>query len=316
MKKQTSRFLAAFLTLLMLFSPLSIAVSALSVGETVKVSGASEWISGFYYNFSKSGFGTNKHGQHQHLHANDGRPAYCVEPNEHFTNGNKTIQKTFASLSQDTQKRITAALLYGFDGNTKYGYSWQTEYVATQGIIWTLVQGYFNTAQEDAFLNCAFGGNTSASNRAACKAVYGNIKDQILSHYTVPSFSASNPTWVSKITLKYNSASGRYEGSVFDNGLSLFNFAMPDDFKNLEEYAKTRSNPYRISYEEICKEVMGAKQKSQLRRLIGFKFKRHPSLNLPEERLAAIEKQVNERVRELLALPSRRKTKQKDEPTR
>lgn len=103
---------------------------------------------------------------------------------------------------------------------------------------------------------------------------------------------------------------------IFDNGLSLFNFAMPDDFKNLEEYAKTRSNPYRISYEEICKEVMGAKQKSQLRRLIGFKFKRHPSLNLPEERLAAIEKQVNERVRELLALPSRRKTKQKDEPTR
>lgn len=103
---------------------------------------------------------------------------------------------------------------------------------------------------------------------------------------------------------------------IFDNGLSLFNFAMPDDFKNLEEYAKTRSNPYRISYEEICKEIMGAKQKSQLRRLIGFKFKRHPSLNLPEERLAAIEKQVNERVRELLALPSRRKTKQKDEPTR
>ena len=94
---------------------------------------------------------------------------------------------------------------------------------------------------------------------------------------------------------------------IFDNGLSLFNFAMPDDFKNLEEYAKTRSNPYRISYEEICKEVMGAKQKSQLRRLIGFKFKRHPSLNLPEERLEAIEKQVGERVRELLSLPSLRK---------
>lgn len=103
---------------------------------------------------------------------------------------------------------------------------------------------------------------------------------------------------------------------IFDNGLSLFNFAMPDDFKNLEEYAKTRSNPYRISYEEICKEVMGAKQKSQLRRLIGFKFKRHSSFNFPEERLDAIEKQVNERVRELLALPSQRKTKQKDEPTR
>ena len=103
---------------------------------------------------------------------------------------------------------------------------------------------------------------------------------------------------------------------IFDNGLSLFNFAMPDDFKNLKEYAKTRSNPYRISYEEICKEVMGSKQKAQLRRLIDFRFKRHPSLNLPEERLTAIEKQIGERVRELLSIPSRRKAKQKDEPIR
>lgn len=96
---------------------------------------------------------------------------------------------------------------------------------------------------------------------------------------------------------------------IFDNGLSLFNFAMPDDLKNLKEYAKTRANPYRISYEEICKEVMGPKQKTQLRRLIGFQFKRHPSLNLPEERLTAIEKQIVERVRELLSVPSRRKSK-------
>ena len=72
---------------------------------------------------------------------------------------------------------------------------------------------------------------------------------------------------------------------IFDNGLSLFNYAMPDDFKNLSAYAKTRSNPYRISYEDVCKEVMGAKQKAQLRRMVDFKFTRHPSLNLPEERL-------------------------------
>ncbi len=227
MKKQASRFLAIILTVLILFSPLSVAVSALSIGETVKVSGAKEWITGFYYSFKNSGFGTNKYGQHQYLHTSNGRPAYCVEPNEHFTNGNKTIQKTFTSLSQDTQKKITAAFLYGFDGNTKYGYTWQTEYVATQGVIWALVQGYFNTAQEDAFLNCAFGGNTSASNKTACKAVYGNIKTQILSHYTVPSFATKRlDLATSEITLKYNSSSGKYEGSVTDgNGvLSGYSF--------------------------------------------------------------------------------------------
>ena len=61
---------------------------------------------------------------------------------------------------------------------------------------------------------------------------------------------------------------------------------------------------------------MGPKQKIQLRRLIGFKFKRLPSLTLPEERLTAIEKQISARVQELLSIPSRRKSKQKDEPTR
>ena len=102
---------------------------------------------------------------------------------------------------------------------------------------------------------------------------------------------------------------------IFDNGLSLFNYGMPEDFKNLSVYAKTRTNPYGTSYENICKEVMGTKQRNQLRKLIGFKFMRHPSSNLPEERLLAIEKQIDIRVRELLSLP-RTKTKIQDEPER
>ena len=100
---------------------------------------------------------------------------------------------------------------------------------------------------------------------------------------------------------------------VFDNGLSLFNYAMPDDIENLSAYAKTRANPYNISYESICREVMGTKQRNQLRKLIGFRFKRHPSINLPEERLQAIEKIIDERARELLSLP---RVKIKSEPER
>ena len=91
---------------------------------------------------------------------------------------------------------------------------------------------------------------------------------------------------------------------IFDNGLSLFNYALDGDIKNLYAYAKTRSNPYGVSYESICAEVMGTKQKNQLRKLIDFKFTRHPSINLPEERLTAIEKYLQKRVRSLLALPT------------
>ena len=91
---------------------------------------------------------------------------------------------------------------------------------------------------------------------------------------------------------------------IFDNGLSLFNFAMADDLENLSEYAKTRIPPYGVSFDEVCKAVMGSKQKSQLRKLLNFTFTRHPSINLPEERLTAIESQIHTRARELMSIPN------------
>lgn len=93
---------------------------------------------------------------------------------------------------------------------------------------------------------------------------------------------------------------------IFDNGLSLFNFAMADDLENLSEYAKTRTPPYGVSFDEVCKAVMGSKQKSQLRKLLNFTFTRHPSINLPEERLTTIEVQISKRARELISIPNKK----------
>ena len=89
---------------------------------------------------------------------------------------------------------------------------------------------------------------------------------------------------------------------VFDNGVSLFNYAMPEDFADLDKYAKTRSNPYDVPYEVICREVTGERQRAELRRLIGFTFQRHPKYNLPDKHLSSIEKFLSRRVRELLSL--------------
>ncbi|MBO4219860.1 MAG: helix-turn-helix domain-containing protein [Clostridia bacterium] len=98
---------------------------------------------------------------------------------------------------------------------------------------------------------------------------------------------------------------GRVTGAapIFDNGLSLFSLAMPSYFGNIGEYAKTRTNPYDMSYDAICREIMGDRQRRSLRRLMDFTFRRHPTLNLPEERLTAIEGQIQVRARELLSLP-------------
>ena len=84
---------------------------------------------------------------------------------------------------------------------------------------------------------------------------------------------------------------GTAPAPIFDNGISLFNYAMPEDMEDLGAYAKTRSPAYGgTTFERICSEVMGDTQLRQLEGLKGFKFIRHPSTNWPEARLIATEK--------------------------
>ena len=91
---------------------------------------------------------------------------------------------------------------------------------------------------------------------------------------------------------------------IFDNGISLFNYAMPEDIADLAKYAKTRSPVYGgVTFERICSEVMGVIQVQQLQKLIGFKFTRHLSINWQEERLEAIEAHIQDRILRFLELP-------------
>lgn len=87
---------------------------------------------------------------------------------------------------------------------------------------------------------------------------------------------------------------------IFDNGLSLFNYAMADDIANLSEYAKTRRSSYGVPFENIVKEFITPRQKAKLRKMIGFKFERNKNYNLPAKRLKAIEAFLQLRVAELL----------------
>lgn len=91
---------------------------------------------------------------------------------------------------------------------------------------------------------------------------------------------------------------------IFDNGMSLFTFAMPGDLKDLDSYARIRGTPYGVTFETVCREVLGPIQVRQLRELVGFTFQRHPRLNLPDDRLLTIERRLQKRVWQLLELNS------------
>ncbi len=88
---------------------------------------------------------------------------------------------------------------------------------------------------------------------------------------------------------------------IFDNGLSLFNYAMDDEIENLKEYSKTRVSAFGAPYIEIVKEFITERQRKQLRKMINFKFDKHKKFNLPQKRLTKIEEFLQFRVTELLS---------------
>lgn len=89
---------------------------------------------------------------------------------------------------------------------------------------------------------------------------------------------------------------------IFDNGLSLFNYAMDDELEDVEKYSKTRGSAFGVAHIEIAKEFITSRQKAQLRKMINFKFAKHTRYNLPAKRLKVIEEFLQKRVQELLSL--------------
>lgn len=92
---------------------------------------------------------------------------------------------------------------------------------------------------------------------------------------------------------------------IFDNGRSLFCWASDAQCRDLERWERTCGNPYAIDWDVICAEVMGRRQKEELERLEGFRFARHPRIDLPEARLEALENYLHKRLQHLLAIPAR-----------
>lgn len=87
---------------------------------------------------------------------------------------------------------------------------------------------------------------------------------------------------------------------IFDNGLSLFCYALEDDINDLHEYAKKRTPANYRNFIELSKEVMTKRQKDQLRHLLHFKFKKHPRYNMDHYRMKQIEDFIQQRAKELL----------------
>jgi hypothetical protein len=91
---------------------------------------------------------------------------------------------------------------------------------------------------------------------------------------------------------------------LFDHGNSLFNFAGADDLENeaaLDVYVKTLVPCVYDDFLETARSVLTEKHRQALRRLLTFRFKKHPRHNLPDKRLRLMEKEIQKRARALLS---------------
>ena len=90
---------------------------------------------------------------------------------------------------------------------------------------------------------------------------------------------------------------------LFDHGNALFNLAGMAcwmDEKELEEYIAALQPAVYDDFIGTAKELMGERQREQLRHLLTFKFTPHHTYNLPARRRKLIETKIQKRARQLL----------------
>lgn len=91
---------------------------------------------------------------------------------------------------------------------------------------------------------------------------------------------------------------------LFDHGNSLFNFAGRDDLESEEAFNAYAETLLPCVYDDFigtAKSVLTAEHREGLHHLLDFKIKRHPSYNLPNKRIKLLEKQIQNRARQLLS---------------
>lgn len=90
---------------------------------------------------------------------------------------------------------------------------------------------------------------------------------------------------------------------LFDHGNALFNFAWGTDWEseaNLEAYIDTLQPCVYDDFIGSARKVLTAEHRVALRKLLEFRFRRHPRYNLPEKRLKLVEAMIRKRAGMLL----------------
>ena len=209
----------------------------------------------YSYNFSGSGLGTSIYGQFVKINVGsaNGEYAYCMDAEaDSGITGTSIFTAEDFNLSDWVKRNYTSnqiklmkyAAIYTIKNasETKYGYSNEVENIASQIINWTILHNWFNTSSESSVLN-VYTANMPSSVASNVKACYNKIKEQILSHKTIPSFAVGKGQTPTPKKMTTN-ADGTFSITLTDN-------------KNCSSYFDWAKAISKYSYLSIIKNTNG-----------------------------------------------------------
>lgn len=195
MKNRLRKMLSLVLAVVIAMSAISLNTFAATILDIKDGSTNKLYVDWYDYSYNFNGrLNTSTYGQISKLNVGSptGQVAYCIQSSKDAWTSDYTAQKTYNLLSVTQQQNLKHALIYGYQGTTKYGYNADTERIATSIVTWNICDGWFNNSSESTAVGI-FTEDMSSSMATNVKACYNKIKEQMLSHLTIPSY-AVKPT--------------------------------------------------------------------------------------------------------------------------
>lgn len=229
MKKIFKRLLTATMTLATLFTALPTTQVQASSNSVVRLEKHAEY--GYQFDNSYpapfSSSTARKDWWTFHMNVNSSgheKIVYCIEYHIPCNTGDRyTHQNTHPDISPTQQKLLQRALVFGYNENTGnlYGGSWLDNAMATQAMVWVITGGQYGTSWETKIADNLLQDNPTA------RGIYNQIRANMESYSTIPSFTASSAESAKDYEMKYNMNTGKFELSLEDdnNALKYFDFS-------------------------------------------------------------------------------------------
>ena len=245
MKNRLRKMLSLVLAVVIAMSAISVNTLAATRMNIANGSNQKLYVDWYGYSYNFNGrLNTSTYGQIIKLNvgSSTGQVAYCIQSSKDAWSSNYTAQKTYNLLSLAQQQNLKHALIYGYQGTTKYGYNADTERIATQIAIWNICDGWFNNSHESTAVGI-FTEGMSSSMATNVKACYNKIKEQMLSHTTIPSYAVGKKDTPTKKKMTTNS-----DGT--------FTITLTDS-KNVSKYYDWQTAIKKYSYLSIITDTEG-----------------------------------------------------------